>query len=119
MNGWPCWAPPWGRLTAVNVNTGDIAWQIPFGTTNGVPAGIQTGGLNSGGGPISTAGGLIFIGADRARYFRAFESQTGKELWSTQLEEVATSVPITYMGKNGKQYVAVPAGSKLLAFALP
>jgi quinoprotein glucose dehydrogenase len=119
VNGWPCWAPPWGRLTAVNVNTGDIAWQIPFGTTNGVPAGIETGGLNSGAGPISTAGGLIFIGADRAGYFRAYETKTGKPLWSAKLNEPATSVPITYMGKNGKQYVAVPAGSELVTFSLP
>ena len=119
VHGWPCWAPPWGRLTAVNVNTGDIAWQIPFGTTDGVPEGLQTGGVNSGAGPITTAGGLIFIGADRARYFRAYETKTGKPLWSANLEEVATSVPITYMGKNGKQYVAVPAGSKLVTFSLP
>jgi len=103
----------------VNVNTGDIAWQIPFGTTDGVPEGVQTGGVNSGAGPITTAGGLIFIGADRARYFRAYETKTGKPLWSANLEEVATSVPITYMGKNGKQYIAVPAGSKLVTFSLP
>jgi quinoprotein glucose dehydrogenase len=119
VNGWPCWAPPWGRLTAVNVNTGEFAWQIPFGATSGVPAGLETGGVNSGAGPITTAGGLIFIGADRAGYFRAYETSTGKLLWSAKLEEVATSVPITYMGHDGKQYVAIPAGSKLVTFTLP
>jgi len=70
-------APPSGRLTAVNVNTGDIPWRIPFGITDGVPAGLETGGVNSGAGPITTAGGLIFIGADRARHFRAYETKTG------------------------------------------
>lgn len=60
IKGWPCWQPAWGRLTAIDVNTGDIAWQVPFGTTDGTPPGIKTGG-NSGGGPISTAGGLICL----------------------------------------------------------
>jgi quinoprotein glucose dehydrogenase len=117
VNGWPCWAPPWGRLTAVDVNTGDIAWQVPFGTMSGVPEGIKTGGVNVGG-PIATAGGLLFIGATRDAYFHAFETKTGKELWSFKLEEPATSVPITYMGKDQKQYVAIPAGSKLVTFRL-
>ncbi|PWU05968.1 MAG: hypothetical protein C5B51_13300 [Terriglobia bacterium] len=118
VNGWPCWAPPWGRLTAVAVNTGEIAWQVPFGTASGVPEGIRTGGVNVGG-PISTAGGLLFIGATRDAYFHAFETKTGKELWSWKLDEPATSVPITYLGNDEKQYVAIPAGSKLVTFKLP
>ena len=119
VKGWPCWQPPWGRLTAIDVNTGDIAWQVPFGTTEGTPAGVKTGGNNSGGGPISTAGGLIFIGASKDRMFHAFAAKTGEELWSTKLEEIAQSVPITWQGRDGKQYVAIAAGSKLLAFKLP
>jgi len=119
VKGWPCWQPPWGRLTAIDVNTGDIAWQVPFGTTEGTPEGMKTGGNNSGGGPISTAGGLIFIGATKDRVFHAFAAKTGEELWSTKLEEIAQSVPITWQGRDGVQYVAIAAGSKLVTFKLP
>jgi quinoprotein glucose dehydrogenase len=118
VNGWPCWQPPWGRLTAINVNTGDVAWQVPFGYTPGVPAGLKTGGQNSGGGPISTAGDLVFIGATSDRRFHAFSAKTGDELWSAQLEEAALAVPITWQS-GGKQYVAIASGSKLIAFSLP
>lgn len=119
VNGWPCWQPPWGRLTAVNVNTGGIAWQIPFGTMEGVPAGIKTGATNLGGGPMTTAGGLIFIGAAIDRMFRALDTKTGQELWSVKTDEVAHANPISYMGKDGKQYIAIAAGSKFLAYKLP
>jgi PQQ enzyme repeat len=68
---------------------------------------------------ISTAGGLIFIGAPKDSIFRAFNAKTGEKLWSTKLEEIAQSVPITWLGKDGMQYVAVAAGSKLFAFKLP
>ena len=119
VNGWPCWQPPWGRLTAVNVNTGDIAWQIPFGTMEGVPAGIKTGATNLGGGPMTTAGGLIFIGAAIDRMFRALDTKTGQELWSVKTDEVAHANPISYMGRDGKQYIAIAAGSKFLAYKLP
>jgi quinoprotein glucose dehydrogenase len=80
---------------------------------------MKTGGNNSGGGPISTAGGLIFIGATKDRMFHAFNAKTGEELWSTKLEEIAQSVPITWQGKDGMQYVAIAAGSKLITFKLP
>ena len=119
VNGWPCWQPPWGRLTAIDVNTGDIAWQIPFGTMEGVPAGIQTGASNLGGGPMSTAAGLVFIGAARDSQFRAFDTKTGRELWSVKTQEVIHGNPISYMGKDGKQYIAVAAGSTLLTYKLP
>ena len=119
VNGWPCWQPPWGRLTAINVNTGDIAWQIPFGITEGVPAGIQTGAVSIGAGPMTTASGLIFIGGTRDHIFRAFDTKTGKELWSAKTEDIIHAGPITYMGKDGKQYIAVSAGIELLAYRLP
>jgi quinoprotein glucose dehydrogenase len=80
---------------------------------------MKTGGNNSGGGPISTAGGVIFIGASKDRMFHAFAAKTGEELWSTKLEEIAQSVPITWRGRDGIQYVAIAAGSKLVAFKLP
>ena len=120
INGWPCWQPPWSSLVAVNVNTGDIAWSVPFGTAEGAPAGMNTGAPNSQrGGPTTTAGGLLFIGAATDRYFRAFETKTGKELWSVKTEELIQGNPITYMGKDGKQYVSVAAGTTLLTFKLP
>ena len=118
-NGWPCWQPPWGRLTAINVNTGDIAWQIPFGTMEGVPDGMKTGASSLGGGPMTTAGGLTFIGAARDSLLRAFDSKTGRELWSVKTEEVAHANPISFMGKDGKQYIAIAAGSTFLAYKLP
>jgi glucose dehydrogenase len=119
IKGWPCWQPPWGRLTAINVNTGDIAWQIPFGTMEGVPDGVKTGAPSLGGGPMTTAGGLTFIGAARDSMFRAFDSKTGQELWSVRTAEVAHANPISYMGKDGKQYIAIAAGSTFLTYKLP
>ena len=121
VNGWPCWQPPWSRLTAVDVNTGEIAWQIPFGTVKGAPPGVETGAPNSQkGGPTSTAGGVFFIGGATDRRFRAYETQTGKELWSVETEQLISGAnPITYMGKDGKQYVAVAAGTTLLTYTLP
>jgi len=107
--GWPCQKPPWSRLMAVNVNTGDIVWQVPFGSFDeldklGVPpTGITT--TNAGG--IATAGGLVFIGATRDGKFRAYDTRTGKQLWVVDLSVDVNSSPITWMGKDGKQYVAI------------
>jgi quinoprotein glucose dehydrogenase len=106
---WPCQKPPWGRLTAVNANTGGFAWQIPFGITEQLPEGKQNTGRLNMGGPMATAGGLVFIGATNDRRFRAFDSRTGKELWTVKLPASAHANPITFLGKNGKQYVAVSA----------
>ena len=123
----PCVKPPWERLFAVNANTGDIAWQVPLGITEGLPEAKQhTGRSGAFAGPIATAGGLVFIGATSDSRFRAFDSKTGKELWTTKLDYSATAVPISYQGKSGKQYVAVVAAGggrgnnqSLIVFALP
>jgi quinoprotein glucose dehydrogenase len=116
--GMPCQKPPWGRLFAINANTGDIAWQVTLGLNDRLPEGKQNVGNTGSGGPTVTAGGVLFIGAGDSR-FRAFDSKTGKELWVTKLERSAGANPMTYQGKNGKQYVAVVATDTVVAFALP
>jgi glucose dehydrogenase len=128
---WPCQKPPWGRLVAVDAHTGDFAWQVPLGITEELPRAKQNTGRLNLGGPIATAGGLVFIGATNDRRFRAFDSKTGRELWSAKLDASAHAVPITYAGKDGKQYVAIVAGGNgtlddatpgaeaLAVFALP
>jgi glucose dehydrogenase len=120
QDGYPCSAPPWGELMAVNANTADIVWRVPLGeykelTAKGVP---KTGTPNAGG-PIVTAGGVLFIGSTVDFQFRAFDPKTGKELWCTTLENNAVATPMTYQGKNGKQYVATVAGGGLDNFVKP
>ena len=116
----PCQKPPWGRLNAVNANTGEIVWQTTLGVTDGLPEGKRNTGRAGGfAGPMATAGGLVFIGAVDDKRFRAFDSKTGKELWTFNLGATATANPMTYLGQNGKQYVAIAAGGTLRVFALP
>ena len=106
---WSCSEPPWGELVAVNANTGDIAWHVPLGIFEELEAkGIKTGTPSSGG-PITTAGNLIFIGATIDGYFRAFDARNGKQLWSDRLPAPAHSTPTTYLGRDGKQYVVIGA----------
>ena len=80
-----------------------------LGVTDELPEGKKNTGRVNLGGSIATAGGVVFIGATNDRRFRAFDSKTGKELWVTKLDYSAISMPITYQGKNGKQYVAISA----------
>jgi len=126
----PCHEPPWGELVAVNVNTGDIAWRSILGVTDNFPEGKQNTGRASNAGPITTAGGVTFIGGTDDQRFRAFDTKTGKELWTYKLDYSAHSTPITYQSKDGRQFVAVTAmggsvlnspagGDSLLVFALP
>ncbi len=126
----PCQEPPFGELVAVNSSTGDIAWRVPLGIVEELEAqGVHnTGALNLGG-SIATAGGLVFIGATNDNRIRAFESKTGKELWAGMLDADGQATPITYQGKDGRQYVVImagggpfwgaPGGDSLIAFALP
>lgn len=129
---WPCQKPPWGRLTAVNASTGEFAWRVTLGVTDELPEGKRNTGRLGLGGPIATAGGLVFVGATNDHRFRAFDSRTGKELWAIRLDYNASSVPMTFLGKNGKQYVAIAEGGgvdvgggddnnneSLVVFALP
>jgi quinoprotein glucose dehydrogenase len=133
-NKYPCQQPPWGELVAVSANTGDVVWKIPFGIYPELVAkGVPPTGTPNLGGPIATASGLVFIGATKDARFRAFDAKTGRELWYAQLEAAGGATPMTYMGRNGKQYVVIAAGGpgdtdrggtelypqKLVAFALP
>jgi quinoprotein glucose dehydrogenase len=114
----PCQRPPWAKLVAVNANTGEVAWQTTLGLTEALPEGKQNTGNSGSAGPTVTGGGLVFIGATNDRRFRAFDSKTGKELWIARLEAAGNANPITYLGKNGKQYVAIVATDSVVVFAL-
>jgi quinoprotein glucose dehydrogenase len=117
---WPCQKPPWGHLTAVNANTGEFAWQIPFGITEELgPDRQNTGRAGGFAGPTATAGGLVFAGIVNDNRFRAMDSKTGKELWSAKLDATAAADPMTYQGKDGKQYVAIVSSLTLNVFSLP
>ena len=128
---WPCQRPPWGVLSSIDLATGDYAWQVPLGeipelTARGVP---PTGTINMGG-PIVTAGGLLFIGGSNDRRFRAFDTASGRILWEADLEGSGHANPMTYVGpESGRQFVVIAAGGgnklshrftdALQAFALP
>jgi quinoprotein glucose dehydrogenase len=117
-------------MVAINVNTGDEAWRVPLGVIEELEAkGIRGTGAMNMGGSIATATGLVFIAATNDRRFRAFDAKTGKVIWETQLATGGYATPITYRGRDGKQYVALFAsgggyydrvtGDSLIAFKLP
>ncbi len=107
-NHLPCGPTPWGQMVAVDVNTGKIAWRSTLGVTDSLPEGKQNTGRPGLGGVILTASGLAFVGATDDNRFRAFETKTGKEIWTGKLPASAEATPITY-AENGKQYVAIVA----------
>jgi quinoprotein glucose dehydrogenase len=125
--GYPAIKPPWGTLNAVDLNTGEIKWKVTLGEYPELTArGIPPTGTENYGGPLVTAGGLIFIGATADETFRAFDKDTGKILWQTKLPFGGNASPSTYM-VNGRQYVVIsagggksgrPAGGSLVSFAL-
>ncbi|UCC81929.1 MAG: pyrroloquinoline quinone-dependent dehydrogenase [Gemmatimonadota bacterium] len=128
----PCTPPPWGKLVAVNLDEGSVRWDVPLGTIRDMaplplPIGWGTPNL---GGPIVTAAGLVFIGAAMDNYLRAFDVETGEELWKGRLPAGGQATPMTYrIRPDGRQYVVIAAGGHgnlgttlgdyLVAFALP
>jgi quinoprotein glucose dehydrogenase len=126
----PCNAPPWGQFSAVDVNTGKIKWQVPLGVSDDLPADRRDTGRVNLGNPMVTAAGLAFIGATDDSRFRAFDTMTGKLLWEAKLPATASTGPISYRGKDGRQYIAVVAtggnnagvpatADDVIAFAVP
>jgi quinoprotein glucose dehydrogenase len=128
----PCTPPPWGTLTAVKAATGEIAWQVPLGQLSGTEqiSGAAQWGSIALGGPIATAGGLVFTAGTLEAAIYAFDSKTGERLWRGTLPTSAKSTPMTYRGRDGRQYVVVaagghaarigpPLGDYLVAFTLP
>ena len=114
----PCQPPPWAHLLAVNANTGDIAWKVTLGTSDELEAkGIKNTGAFGQGGPIVTAGGLVFIAGTVDKRFRAFDSRSGAALWEVRLDAEGHTTPMTYLAPNGTQYVVIVANG-INAFAL-
>ena len=130
LDGYPAVLPPWGTLNAINLNTGEYLWKIPFGEYPELAAaGMRNTGTENYGGPIVTAGGLLFIGATNYdRKFRAYDISNGTLLWETTLPFAGNATPATY-SVNGRQYVVIAAGGGkdlksrsggvYVAFALP
>ena len=122
--GTPCNAPPWGTTEAVDLFTGKVVWNVPLGS---MAPGKPTGSINLGG-PMVTAGGLVFTSATIDPHLHAFDSETGKELWNYELPAAAQATPMTYLWK-GKQYLVIAAGGHgklgskqgdyVVAFTLP
>ncbi|MGC4252512.1 MAG: pyrroloquinoline quinone-dependent dehydrogenase, partial [Sphingobium sp.] len=131
-SGAPCNRPPWGRLTAIDLNTGQKKWDVPLGTTRDVapwPLWTKTGVPNQGG-TLTTASGLVFIGAATDNFLRAFDTQTGEELWKGRLPAGGQATPMSFrLNRDGKQYIVISAGGHgalgstqgdyLMAYTLP
>lgn len=127
-NGYPAVKPPWGTLNAIDLNTGDYKWTVPLGEWPELAAqGVPKTGTENYGGPVITAGGLVFIAASRDEHLRAFDSDSGAELWKTKLPAAGYATPATYM-IDDRQYVVIAcgggkigtrSGDAYVAFALP
>jgi quinoprotein glucose dehydrogenase len=111
-SGFPCSPPPWGALVALDLAAESIRWSVPLGSMQGFggsSARVPPGSVSLGG-PIVTAGGLVFVGGTIDPYLRAFDIENGKELWKGALPTSGHATPMTYRAANGTQYVVIAAG---------
>ena len=116
----PCSPPPFGELVAVNVDTGEIAWKTPLGVVESLEAqGFKNTGSVNIGGSLATAGGLVFIAATNDSRFRAFDSKTGALVWEYPIDANGHTIPVSYQGKDGKQYIVLMAGGGGGIFGAP
>ena len=107
--GSPCGTPPFGLLAAIDANSGKLKWEIPTGYVPWLGEHTEWGSPSLGG-PIVTAGGLVFLGATFDPYLKAYDVDTGKEIWRGRLPASARATPMTFRAANGKQYVVIAAG---------
>jgi quinoprotein glucose dehydrogenase len=131
----PCSRPPWGQMQAIDLLTHKVVWQRPLGTTKNMgplgirmPVGLPTG-VFSMGGSVATRSGIVFIGGTTDQSFRALDGRTGQTLWQGNLPAGGNATPLTYLGKDGRQYVVIAAGGhgglqsrngdQIVAFAVP
>jgi quinoprotein glucose dehydrogenase len=115
----PCQKPPWGKLTAVDTSSGNIAWQIPLGITEGLTVDKQLTGRPGRAGAIITGSNLLFIAATDDNYFRALDATSGEIIWEDVMEQRGNANPMTFLGSDGKQYVVITATDTVLSYALP
>jgi quinoprotein glucose dehydrogenase len=114
----PCQQPPWSHLTAVDVTTGEMAWRVPLGVTESLPSGRQNTGRPGRAAGIITASGLMFIASTDDNRFRALQTQTGEIVWETELDQRGNANPMTFLGSDNKQYIAIAATNELIVFSL-
>ena len=108
LDGYPGVKPPWGTLTALNLNTGKIIWQMPLGYYETLKSKEINTGTENYGGATATAGGLVFAAGTLDKLIRAFDTETGKELWSYKLPYIGSAPPASYE-IHGEQYIVIPA----------
>ena len=114
----PCQQTPWSHLTAIDVESGEMVWRTPLGVTDALPADKQLTGRPGRAAGITTASGLMFIASTDDNRLRALRTRTGEIVWEIELDQRGNANPMTYMGNDGRQYLAIAATDELLVYSL-